>query len=204
MGKITRQELAPTLRQELDDVKLYIDGSNNLAYEAHMNDTSNPHGVNASQVGLGNVTNHKQATKTEFDTHVANTSNPHGVTTAQIGAVPTSRLVSTGTGLTGGGSLNANKTLSLDLTFLDDRYLGRLDKARNAETLDGYDHVDFMKHGETYLRMSNNDGIKYVEDPGEFYFVFHSHDRRAYHSGNITFGTEPPTKGKHGDIYIQY
>lgn len=36
-------------------------------------------------VGLGNVDNLKQATKTEFDAHLANKNNPHGVTKAQIG-----------------------------------------------------------------------------------------------------------------------
>lgn len=36
-------------------------------------------------VGLGNVDNVKQATKTEFDAHANNTNNPHGVTKAQVG-----------------------------------------------------------------------------------------------------------------------
>ncbi|ASC84846.1 hypothetical protein CDA59_14820, partial [Bacillus subtilis] len=38
--------------------------------DQHINDKSNPHGVTKDQVGLSNVTNDKQATKTEFDTHV--------------------------------------------------------------------------------------------------------------------------------------
>ncbi|PJZ01104.1 hypothetical protein CPT06_05715 [Bacillus vallismortis] len=38
--------------------------------DQHINNKSNPHGVTKDQVGLGNVTNDKQATKTEFDTHV--------------------------------------------------------------------------------------------------------------------------------------
>ncbi|PNB63296.1 hypothetical protein C1X64_32285, partial [Pseudomonas sp. GW456-E7] len=38
--------------------------------DQHINNKSNPHGVTKGQVGLGNVTNDKQATKTEFDTHV--------------------------------------------------------------------------------------------------------------------------------------
>ncbi|MFB6963558.1 pyocin knob domain-containing protein, partial [Streptomyces sp. NPDC056309] len=54
--------------------------------EAHANLKNNPHGVTKSQVGLGNVDNVKQATKTEFDAHTGNKSNPHSVTAAQVGA----------------------------------------------------------------------------------------------------------------------
>ncbi|KYD02626.1 hypothetical protein B4102_0220 [Heyndrickxia sporothermodurans] len=54
--------------------------------DAHATLKNNPHGVTKLQVGLGNVDNVKQATKTEFDLHVNNKNNPHGVTTGQIGA----------------------------------------------------------------------------------------------------------------------
>ncbi|MFC8958232.1 pyocin knob domain-containing protein [Bacillus subtilis] len=37
--------------------------------DQHINDKSNPHRVTKDQVGLSNVTNDKQATKTEFDAH---------------------------------------------------------------------------------------------------------------------------------------
>ncbi|WP_280149946.1 BppU family phage baseplate upper protein [Bacillus subtilis] len=53
--------------------------------DTHKNDKSNPHGVTKSQVGLGNVENVKQASKTEFDNHVDDTSNPHKVTADQVG-----------------------------------------------------------------------------------------------------------------------
>lgn len=42
----------------------------------HLEDTINPHNVTKAQVGLGNVSNVKQATKTEFDNHV-NDSDVH-------------------------------------------------------------------------------------------------------------------------------
>ncbi|CAI6266564.1 BppU-N domain-containing protein [Bacillus subtilis] len=42
--------------------------------DQHINNKSNPHGVTKNQVGLGNVTNDKQATKTEFDSHVKDTT----------------------------------------------------------------------------------------------------------------------------------
>lgn len=42
----------------------------------HTNDQSNPHKVTAEQVGLGNVNNVKQATKSDFDNHL-NDTNVH-------------------------------------------------------------------------------------------------------------------------------
>lgn len=51
----------------------------------HIAETENPHKVTKAQVGLGNVDNVKQATKTEFDIHTADKTNPHGVTKSQVG-----------------------------------------------------------------------------------------------------------------------
>lgn len=204
MGLITRQELADNLRKELDDVKSYIEGSNNAEMGAHMLNLSNPHKVTKAQVGLGNVDNAKQATKTEFDTHVANKSNPHGVTASQVGAPPTSRTISAGNGLTGGGSLSANRTLSVDLSYFNTRFLGIKARATDAEKLGGYKPADFMRHGEKRLRMANNDGFEFDDSGNEMYFVFDDKNYRAYHSKNITYGTKDPSGGKNGDIYIQY
>lgn len=53
--------------------------------DGHASKKDNPHSVTKSQVGLGNVTDDKQATKTEFDAHTGSKSNPHGVTKAQVG-----------------------------------------------------------------------------------------------------------------------
>ncbi|MCO4849987.1 BppU family phage baseplate upper protein [Bacillus vallismortis] len=56
-----------------------------LNLDTHINDKSNPHGVTKNQVGLGNVENVKQASKTEVDNHKDDTSNPHKVTADQVG-----------------------------------------------------------------------------------------------------------------------
>lgn len=122
MGLITRQELHASLRQELDDVRSYIDATNALELGQHIANTNNPHRVTKAQVGLGSVDNIKQATKSEFDAHV-NTRNPHGTNSADVGAVPLSRQVIAGTGLSGGGALGSNRTLSLDRDYTDNRYL---------------------------------------------------------------------------------
>lgn len=41
--------------------------------------------LDKSDVGLGNLTNDKQAKETDFNAHVGNTSNPHNVTKEQLG-----------------------------------------------------------------------------------------------------------------------
>jgi len=53
------------------------------------------------------------ALETTVGSHLVDTANPHAVTTTQIGAVPTSRTITAGTGLTGGGDLSANRTLAV-------------------------------------------------------------------------------------------
>lgn len=64
-----------------------VDAVNELfnSLKNHKENLSNPHSVTSSQIGLGNVTNDKQATKTEFDAHTGNKLNPHEVTKTQVG-----------------------------------------------------------------------------------------------------------------------
>lgn len=53
------------------------------------------------------------ATPAQLTAHTGNTSNPHSVTAAQAGAVPTSRQITAGAGLSGGGALTANRALAV-------------------------------------------------------------------------------------------
>lgn len=53
------------------------------------------------------------ALASDLTSHENDTSNPHGVTASQVGAPPTGRTITAGTGLTGGGDLSANRTISL-------------------------------------------------------------------------------------------
>lgn len=85
--------------------------------DTHEANKSNPHGVTAAQVGLGNVNNTSDANKpvstaqataiadakkagtdaqTNLGTHTSNKSNPHGVTAEQISALPLAGGVMTG------------------------------------------------------------------------------------------------------------
>lgn len=68
-------------------------------FDAHINDTANPHEVTKAQVGLGNADNTSDVNKpvstaqaaaiagvhSDVDAHEADTSNPHSVTKAQVG-----------------------------------------------------------------------------------------------------------------------
>lgn len=72
------------------------------ANTGHINNKSNPHGVTASQIGLGNVNNTSDANKPVSTAqataiadakkaatdHIADKNNPHGVTASQVGAAP--------------------------------------------------------------------------------------------------------------------
>lgn len=101
------------------------------AFDAHVANVNNPHGVTKAQIGLGNVpnvtTNNQTPTYTEASapaalspgekisaafakiaaavstliSHIANNSNPHGVTRAQIGAAATSHTHSATDVITG-------------------------------------------------------------------------------------------------------
>ncbi len=58
---------------ETDDAIALVQGN----LDDHEADITNPHSVTKTQVGLGNVDNEQQATKTEFDSHVG-TEPAHG------------------------------------------------------------------------------------------------------------------------------
>lgn len=51
--------------------------------------------------------------KTAFDHSQLTTGNPHSVTASDVGAPPTSRAITAGTGLTGGGDLSTDRTLTV-------------------------------------------------------------------------------------------
>lgn len=222
MSKITRQELSASLRQELDDVYNYINGSNNELFGAHMDARNNPHQVTKAQVGLGNVDDVKQASLTAFNSHTGNQSNPHNVTTAQIGAVPTSRSVETGTGLSGGGNLTSNRTLSLDLNYCDTRYVRKTGGSMNGnlvvsgflDTATAVRSNIYRTFDSTFMHIQpRQDGEVRITRLGttSTYESIRAKDFKdpngnvAYHKGsNIKWGTSNPSGGSDGDIYIQY
>ena len=110
-GRIDPTAIYLTPNEELLSIEQGGTGANNAADALvnlgaapveHLDDTNNPHGVTALQVGLGNVDNtsdmDKPVSKAQEEVlvslaigigdHVADTNNPHGVTIEQIGAAP--------------------------------------------------------------------------------------------------------------------
>lgn len=78
---------------------------NNDEIESHFANTENPHTVTKTQVGLGNVDNVQQATKSEFNEFVARTDNPHGVTSEQVGAYSKTQVETSGSAAIHWGNL---------------------------------------------------------------------------------------------------
>ena len=56
------------------------------------------------------------------DSHSHVISNVDGLQTALDSKAPTARIITAGTGITGGGDLTANRTISLDTAYTDGRY----------------------------------------------------------------------------------
>ena len=106
----SHQELIDMFTRMVGDVDAELDALR-LLFQAHVNDKENPHQVNATQVGLGNVQNFSIATQPEaeqgtatnrymtpqrvaqaiqallgikVDNHIGNLNNPHQVTKVQV------------------------------------------------------------------------------------------------------------------------
>lgn len=74
-------------RIEADLLALINTGNGNL--QAHLQDTNNPHGTTAAQVGAYTKAESNAITNpitTALNAHTANTNNPHATTAAQVGA----------------------------------------------------------------------------------------------------------------------
>lgn len=100
-GKVPSEQLPEISSLQLgtgpDDA--YYGDKGNIAYLHSQKTSGNPHNVNKSDVGLGNVDNTSDTDKpvstlqataigvvqTNLDDHEADTSNPHAVTKAQVG-----------------------------------------------------------------------------------------------------------------------
>ncbi len=69
--------------------------ADNVTAQSHYSNTSNPHSVTKTQVGLSNVTNVAQADNVTAVAHYNNTSNPHSTTAAQVAALSGLSIVTT-------------------------------------------------------------------------------------------------------------
>lgn len=214
IGAATSEEVAG-LRNEVSNIS--------QTGNTHTSNKSNPHGVTASQVGLGNVNNTSDADKpvstaqataiadakkagtdaqTNLSGHIANKNNPHGVTPAQIGAVNKN-------GDTVNGDLNVNGAFAVE----------RSDSNRKARTVahnNADKEVDFQNYGDdsnyVSVRVATEakgigDAVKVTQMSGGQFSAF-----TVLHTGNkekiFTFGADDLEAGStplgNGQLHFVY
>ncbi|MDQ0269925.1 C1q-like domain-containing protein [Cytobacillus purgationiresistens] len=83
-GEVVKPDDLNDIGREINDKETPTGAQQKV--DAHANLKDNPHNTTAEQVGLGNVTNIRQASKAEFDSHADNIGNPHQTTATQVGA----------------------------------------------------------------------------------------------------------------------
>uniref|UniRef100_UPI00403F719C hypothetical protein n=1 Tax=Paenibacillus sp. FSL k6-2145 TaxID=2976834 RepID=UPI00403F719C len=103
----------------MDEIRQEID-----ANTLHSTSKDNPHEVNKDQIGLGNVDNIQQATKTEFNEHVGTGGNAHAVVTSTTAGFMSPADKNKINGIQAGAQVNAvtsvaGKTGAVSLTSKD-------------------------------------------------------------------------------------
>lgn len=94
-------------------------GTKGHYYVVNVAGTTNLNGITDWQIGdwcIYNGTVWEKVDNTDAVTSVNGAIGTVVLTASSVGAVPTSRLINTGTGLTGGGNLSADRTIEIDST----------------------------------------------------------------------------------------
>ena len=162
-----------------------IEGVPTHGNESHSEDYATEGQVTAVS---GNLSSHESAT------------NPHSITPALISAVPTSRSVNTGTGLTGGGALSTNRNLQLDLSYTDARYV-------NSAHLSATNPHGVTKAQVGLSNVTNHAQVVKAGDTMQGTLVAHNHSSPTVTQvRNVHVSTSSPSgaAGNNGDIWIQY
>lgn len=100
--------------------------------------------------------------------------------TATNEAVRADRAINTGTGLSGGGNMTANRTLSFDTTWGDNRYIQQATKV-------SFNRIS-LTNGDTInpaLEFSLNDGISWVTGDGGYFIENNSVIARIPSNGGL-------------------
>jgi hypothetical protein len=103
-----------------DHAAVYLNAARALIWHnglpgAHVtNGNTHDHTAGAgNQIDHTTLNNIGANTHAVIDAHLINVANPHVVTAVQVGAAPLARVITAGTGLTGGGDLTANMTFNV-------------------------------------------------------------------------------------------
>ena len=111
--------------------------------------------VDKKDVGLSNVTNVQQASKSDFDAHISNKSNPHKVTAAQVGAYTKSETDEKYVSKTGEEAINGRKLFYGDVVFLNGvDFLGEVKHPRDLPKRSLTPKTGFL-NGSSWYRVKN-------------------------------------------------
>ncbi len=121
-----------------------------------------------ADVGLGNVDNTSDAAKpvsTAQQTALNAKANTTDVNTALAGKVDTTRQVATGTGLTGGGALDANRTLAADIATEAEAQAGTAaGKLMDALRVEQHMLANALGWGQTWQSVARAANTVYIND----------------------------------------
>ena len=113
--------------------------------------------LTSQDVDLGNVDNTADAAKP-----VSN-----AVQTALNAKVSVNRQVGTGTGLTGGGDLSANRTIAADISSLAEARAGVVtDKLMSAASVEQHMLANAIGWGQTWSQVNRQGGAEYLNETG--------------------------------------
>lgn len=139
--------------------------------------------------------------QSDLSSHISDEDNPHNVNYSQVGAPPTSRRIDTGTGLSGGGSLASNKNLTLDTSYLDNRYA-------SYSHLEDYSNPHNVTKSQINLNnVINERQVKRSGDTMQGELIAHNNTNyEQMQVRNVYISTDEPDDqiGDNGDLWLQY
>ena len=135
-----------------------------------------------------NISGHGTNDHGAIDSHIASTSNPHSTTASQVGAPPTTRQITAGNGLSGGGDLSTDRSLAANYETVSVPQPIGTPALGSSPTLPRSDHV----HGHGNQGGDAQHSVV-IQNPGG-HAGFMSADDKAKLNGLPT--TAPPTSRK--------
>lgn len=143
---------------------------------------------------------------TNVNNHKNDKNNPHNVTVSQIGAVPTSRTISAGDGLSGGGDLSANRTLSVDSTVVRTSGNQSISGIKHFQTI-RFSEVDLTSYGRInsinyYFDLYSNYGYRVFNESGQEVLAARANIGSANDRSIRLEGLEEYTTSQSPNVYI--
>ncbi|MED0868701.1 hypothetical protein P4T23_06540 [Bacillus spizizenii] len=131
-----------------------VEQASKSEFNSHLDNTNNPHNVTKDQIGLSDVTNDKQATKTEFDLHTEDIIRH--VTNIERNTWNSKET-------TDGSQAKVDKALESAKTYTDTHALNKSNPHDVTKTQIGLDKVDNVQQASlSDFNQHKNDSILHV------------------------------------------